>query len=73
MPNKLKRNMDTKENRDFWDGVKRASKEYRNLPKWQRELMECRRAEMKEQWGQTPTCLHCGQETRGRCYSCYGG
>jgi hypothetical protein len=72
MPAKLKRDKSTKENRDFWAGVEKAAEEYRKLPKWQRELMERRYEEMRENWDQTPTCRHCGQEVKGRCRACYG-
>lgn len=72
MPSKLKRSMKTKKNRDFWAGVDRACKEYKGLPKWQREIMEARRADMEEGWKQPATCAHCGQETKGRCRPCYG-
>lgn len=73
MPSKLKRNMSTKKSRDFWAGVQRACDEFHKLPQWQQDGFKRRYEELQESWKNTvPTCNHCGQETRGRCYSCYG-
>jgi mRNA-degrading endonuclease RelE of RelBE toxin-antitoxin system len=55
------------------EAMKKASKEYKKLPKWWREQFERNYAELQESWKQPATCNHCGQETKGRCYSCYGG
>ena len=74
MPGKLKRNMSTKENRDFWAGVEKAADEFKKLPQWQQDMLNQKWDEIHEGYkNHVPTCHHCGQETKGRCYSCYGG
>jgi hypothetical protein len=74
MAGKLKRNTSTKESRDFWAGVDRACDEFHKLPQWEQDMLKRRWDEIHEGYrNQVPTCNHCGQETRGRCYSCYGG
>ncbi len=72
MPGKLVRDKSTKHSRDLWAGVKEASAEYKKLPKWQRDYMTARYAELQESWKKPATCAHCGAETKGRCYPCYG-
>ena len=69
----LKRDMSTKKIRDFWAGVQKGAEEFRKLPQWQQNILKLRWDKTHEEYNYVPTCHHCGQETRGRCYPCYGG
>lgn len=76
MRSKLKKDLSTKDNRDFWAGVENAAKEFRELPQWEQDMLNRRWDEIHESYkNQVPTCHHCGAKlgNRSKCFPCYGG
>jgi hypothetical protein len=56
------------------DAMKEATEEFHKLPEWQQAALKAKWADIHEGYRkQALTCRHCGQEAKGRCYSCYGG